>query len=248
MRTSTRASLRRWITSINPMKNKSDAGAPICIKFDQASPVKKTKVRNFSETSKENWKSISSKVLKSTTKDFKDLIKAVNGRFYFKIRKESDYLRQTKSKRDAGLGLNLFRRAVLSRLTNVDRLKRNNAKGREDRLLNPRRSLLTPVLSPKKCKNLKIPAEIPWPLNKSMTPQNLFITSRPRSSYLSTSVISQRKGSKFKLPQNLQNSKAALSKIPTKQCKFRKLSNLKHNYTPSQKFKVAKLAIGALAN
>lgn len=231
-----------------PYEKKTDAGAPICIKFDQASPVKKSKVRNFSETSKDNWKSISAKVLKSTTSDFKNLIKAVNGRFYYKIRKESQLLKQSQGKREAGLGLNLFRRAVISRLTNAGKLRGNRSKGGESRLFNPRRSLFTPVLSPKKCQNLKIPNEVPCPLNKSMTPMNLFSTPRPRTSYLSSSQASQRKCSKFKNSQNPQNSKGGLTKMPKTQCKFRKISNLKHSYTPSQKFTVAKLALATLAN
>lgn len=91
-----------------PYEKVSDAGVPVAVKYDTDRSFENKKI---SETSKDNWKSISSKVLKASNDDFKDLVKAVNRKFYYRIRKAS-----LPTKREGGLGMKLFKNAMFFRV------------------------------------------------------------------------------------------------------------------------------------
>mmetsp|Transcript_28966 Transcript_28966/g.25621 ORF Transcript_28966/g.25621 Transcript_28966/m.25621 type:complete len:272 (+) Transcript_28966:26-841(+) len=92
------------------------AGVPVSVRYDVESPNTKLKVRNFSENSKHNWKSISRQLLNNTNEGFKDLIKAVNFDFYSNIREASKLTSGPRpTKRSISIGLKLFKKVLANK-------------------------------------------------------------------------------------------------------------------------------------
>lgn len=99
----------------SPYEKQDKGGVPITFNFEDPTDDylnnSKTHVQ-FSEISKQNWKEVSKQVLNSKGKEFRKLLKAVNGKLFCDLRKIARSTVEKPARRDPSIGINLFKKAL----------------------------------------------------------------------------------------------------------------------------------------